>query len=601
MPKDSENNEKISEKPVAKVTFSGTTEDVMKQIKGERDESEEKESKEDKKPGRPEIVAALQDSHNQITAIRESPDNINGRPLVNSLDIMCPSNLNEVRERIINELGGGNWMVQVRDESGELIGGVPLKLKQPPKPIFVEEPELEDEFGFGDSVVVDRKGRRAMNFRFPSKDEREEKEDAMEKMMQDLLLQNKQKLVMDQMTKMMGNNGEETAKTKKGREDADLKDLVASIQASNKEVISAMERNFNEKLAALERAQTESKYEKKIAELTAMMTEKSTMKDLQNQMTNIQKDFQTALMSLKTDILRGGDSDKNTGLMFKTLVDSNEKMLTAVNTTLNSRVDSMRDSNKDFKELFISMHDDKQAGRKDPMEATKDLINIAQGLVGLNRPDVEETGPLTTEDRLIKALTDVTPQVLGFFKDRKNPTEDEIKKAIEERARDLAKGIVEKMKQSNPDKIANKEPKKIANPVKEEDPKVKVAEGVNHVLSVLNQEIDVMAMAPKWIGTAFNYLPKEELVKLAESEDVTAMLPTLKEYADPRLITELGFKLLMDKKKRDWLDSGLKMLKEAVKEAIEAEKHPADVNDEGEEEEDGEEEEVPEGSDGDII
>jgi hypothetical protein len=86
------------------------------------------------------------------------------------------------------------------------------------------------------------------------------------------------------------------------------------------------------------------------------------------------------------------------------------------------------------------------------------------------------------------------------------------------------------------------------------------------------------------------------------------MLPTLKEYANPTLIAELGFKLLMDKKKRAWLESGLKTLKEAVKEAIEAENRPDNANDEGdegeesdEEVEDGDGDEAPAGSDGDII
>jgi len=598
MPKDSENSEKISEKPLAKVTFSGTTKDVMDQIKGEHDDSEKKDEKEPKKTKK-DIMDTFQDSSNRVVVIRESPEDLGGRILIKEFEMLCPTNLNEIRERIINEFGGVNWMAQVKDDFGNVLVAVPIKVKAPPKAVFAEDPEQEDEFGFGEEVVVDRKGKR-MNFRFPSRDEREEKEDAMQKMMEDMLLQKKQALVMDQMNKMLASD--DTNNKKKGREESDFKDLVTSIQNSNREVILAMEKKFDDKLSALERTLTESKYEKKIAELTAMMTEKNTMNDLKNQISNIQKDFQTALMSLKTD-LKGGDSDKT----LKVFLDSNDKMMAVVNSSLNARVDSMQASNKDFKELFTAMHDDKQSGKKDPLDSVKDLIGIATGIAGLNRPEPEEVGPLTTEDRLIKAFTDVTPQVLGFFKDRKNPTEDEVKKAIEDRARDLARGIVEKMKQ-NPAQITNKEPKKIANPTKVEDPKVKIAEGVNHVLSVLNQEIDVMAIAPKWIGTAFNYLPKDELIKLSESEDVTAMLPTLKEYANPTLIAELGFKLLMDKKKRAWLESGLKTLKEAVKEAIEAENRPDNANDEGdegeesdEEVEDGDGDEAPAGSDGDII
>ena len=605
MPKDSESTEKISEKPVAKVTFSGTTEDVMKQIKGERDEStpkdKEKEEEDTKEAKKRKTLNAFQDSSNRVTCIRESPTDINGQTLVNEFDLLCPTNLNEVRDRIINEYGGGNWMIQVKDECGEIIGATSLKLKMPPKPVFVEDPTEEDEFGFGESVVVDRKGRRPMNFRFPTKDEREEKEDAMQKMMDDLLLQNKQKLVMDQMYKMMNNGDETTTKTKKGREEADIKDLVTSIQNSNKDLVTALERKFEDKVSLLERSMIESKHEKEMNELRTMLMEKNATKDLQMQIANIQRDFQNSLMSLKNDILKGGDSDKTNGLMFKTLVDSNDKMMAVVNSSLNSKFDSMQASNKDFKDLFLSMHDDKKASTQNPMDATKDLISIAQGLVGLNRPEVEETGPLTTEDRLIKAFTDVTPQVLGFFKDRKNPTEDEIKKAIEERARDIAKGAIAQMKQKqipadNPAQIENKEPKKIAE--KKEDPKVKIKECVNHVLAVLNQEIDIMPMDPEWISHAFKVLPKEELVKLAEAEDVKAMLPVLKEYANPSLMMELGFKLFADSKKVAWLESGLKTLREAVKEAIEAEKNPDSADDD--DEEDGEEE-APEGSDGDII
>lgn len=581
-------NEKISEKPVAKLTVQGTTEEVMRQLKGEKDsEDAQNAEKEEKLPPRSEVIKALGNAQNRIVAIRQSPDNLNGKKLKSQFDILCPSNLNEVRDRVIEECGGGRWMIQVFDEEGNLVGGIPLNLKMPPKPVFEENPEdVTDDFGFGDSIMVDRGGRRSMPFNFR---ERFGKEDEIENTLEEIMKHKKQMLIMNQIDKMMGSE-EANNKNKKQRDDDDLKDLVRSIQDSNKEVIASLERKFDEKLLRLESSLVESKYEKQIAELKNMLNEKNATKELQNQIMSIQKDFQNSILSLKTDLTRGGDAEKVMGTMFKALIDSNDKTMTAINSSLNSRVESMQQSNKDFKELFMAMHDDKKSTQKDPMEATKDIISIATGIAGLNRPEVDEV-PLTTEDRVIKAITDVTPQVLGFLKDKKNLTEDEIKKGVEERAREIARGVIAQMKSenkqipsNNPKTIESKEPKKIE--AKKEDPKVKIAERVNHVLNIINQEIDVMPLEPEWIDHAFKYLPKDNLVKLAEAEDPKAMLPILKEYANPAIMMEIGFKLMMDKKKGAWLESGLNTLKAAVKEALEAEKNPQANNEEEEEEDD---------------
>lgn len=382
---------------------------------------------------------------------------------------------------------------------------------------------------------------------------------------------------------------------------------------------------INDKIRDIGEDLKENKAEKRLRELEQKNQEKESLNTLKYEINNVQKDFATALSEIRTAInsKSGESSDKMMQVMFQAMTDSQGKIFEAVNKTLSDRMESMSESNKTFKELFLEMNrsvNEKNSTPNDPFESTERLVNIASALAGISKPGNEEDPNLPFESRLVKAFTDVTPQVLSYMRERKKQgievsekeMEEKWKEAVASKAKELAKSQIESFKhqimkkarelQANQQKqlTAGKQPteeevdeevEKLAEdaldssveeqdeemqPVKKEkemNPNTKdheIARRVNHVLSVIDQEIDLMPGEPEWIEHAIKYMPREQLVALSNAKDPKQLLPILQKYAEKDILFPLAMKLA-NQDKYKWLMRGLSILSNEVKQIIKEE------------------------------
>jgi len=587
--------EKVQDGAQIRVSLSGSPDEVMERIGGSKSKDEKAETSADKVR---KINDCLREPNNTANAKRLFPTKLHNRQLTQTLQLHLPTNLNEVKNRISNELGGKTWHVEVFDPEGVKVTGTTIDIDEPPKPVFVES-AYDNNSSANESPYYHNRTPWAL--RGDDDDEEDDESD-----LDEMIKTEKKMLIIKRLKDMQrGDDGKSKPKEVERLETSirdlqgNLKDILrenkdsykeaerryqdglSSISSKLSDAIKSIDNKMEKNIQNLEKMIIDSKHEKELAALREQMKEKDVLQTLKGEIQNTRTEYEKNINKLITELQR--DDGKGGNDMFleviRSMREGTDATLRSINDSINSRMDHYARASTDSKELFLELLREKRTSSPDPLQGAKSIIDIAAGVAGL-RGGGGEDAPVNTEDRLIKAFSDVAPQVIDYMRERKASgkqiDEDEIEKAIAKKAREIAKAA---MKKSIEEKkaIVGKEQKQLAKPKEEESeveetPEQNIKNRVNYILRIINDEIDVMPLEPEWIDNAIKYLPREQLEALAKSEKPKDMLPILKDYADEALMGKIGIKLLLSKEKTEWINRCLNLLKQIVNEMIEEEK-----------------------------
>lgn len=544
------------DEPQTTITMKGKTSKVkksMKELGGQQPQSQTDEDTEEN------LGDLLLNPRFQILAERTSPTEIDGQELQNQVEFKTPTNIMNIRRQLEKEWGGKTWFVGVYDKRGEKVGGLTFELSSPAKPKFAEE-TLANQ-GFGETPFS------ALN------KEDEDGEDIIRE--QEKMLKQKARLKL--LKQIAGDDDESSSKTEK---------MIAEMNARFEKTISDMKASHE---AEVRRLNDEKKEREQLQQIA----------NIQKQMADMQASFLKAIQDMKTE----GSGSKTQDILFKTISDNQNKMFEAITKSLESKITSMGENNRNTLEMFKSMNENsgkhfsdilsmvthKNENTFDTVGKVIETVKTLNEAMGIGGGGTSE--PLDWGSRIAGMLEKAVPSVLEWLQARQKAgiqtTEEQLKAQYDKIAEDIKPMIQEQLKAignkklpppvenaktetdvSKPEPEPAPQPTTISEGEAEMKPEEILAETknrVNSLIKVIMRESEIRPREAQWVDLALAHLPEDVLEEVANAKNQGEIENVIKKYADPTLLMTLGLKIKMSPKKEQWLQEQFKILIEEFK------------------------------------
>jgi hypothetical protein len=550
------------------VRVKGTPEQVSEGLSGLNRDLPNPPEPEDSKSV---IKKALKDPINEVRCTRYHPETFGQYKLKNFVDIPCPATRMEIEEYLRENYGGERWKVEVVNPDGEQEAGFKIRINEIPKPVFerrASQGNYLDLGGDGDPFGGGRRRRGGETDELAKlreelekeeDDDDEEKEEDIEKF---LARMQKRKLLMAEIEGLRDNN-------KKG--ESEVATLITRLESNFQAQISAIQESNKEQLAELRRQQEADKHAREL---------KEAREEAERKLENTRREYQMQLEELKRDITGTKAAPQD---MVKEVV----KALRGDDSKTWEMFQAMSSmSQENFKQVVAMLSNQRPESTLDTVSSVMGAFADMGSMMGWGKGGSDDSD-MPFESRVVKAISDVTPEVLGFLKEERAKgrelTAELIDKKIEDsvsKVADVVKGEVRSAVGDQAKRLlaAGAIPGPAGQPAapnqpgpqteQTQTPETKISDDdlsklfdtendvptlVNQALILAGRDMKLKPGRAKWVDFVFENFPESMVKALAEAKTPQEFFGVLQPHADEKILKAVLNMILTDQPARDWL------------------------------------------------